>query len=207
MADIFERLKTAKLPGGVILEINDKIQEVQDLSSKVKESVNEKKQEHKDKPSIPLTEANSRLIELGLNPSPSGMNMDYYREISNQNPNLSLAGLRMEIDILSKNLAKGFQLEFDEKRDVGRRLFSKLLETHSITNDQYELVIQVLNLCNKAVHGIAVSHEQALSIIDSADVLIDDYLSWMGWGFDDNWKNPTEKGNAISADVKSRAAE
>ena len=189
VAGIFERLKSAKLPGGVSLEMNDKILEVQELSSKVQESVSEKKEEHKDKPAIPLTEANSRLIELGFRPSPSGMDTDYYRDIANKDPNLSLAGLRIEVDILARNLAKGFNVDFDDKRDSGARLLRKLLDSRSITNNQYQLATKVLNLCNKAVHGVSVSHEQALSIIDSADVLIDDYLSWMGWGFDGNWES------------------
>lgn len=190
VAGIFERLKSAKLPGGVSLEMNDKIREVEELSNKVQESVSEKKEEHKDKPIIPLNEANSRLIELGLRPSPSGMDMDYYRDIANKDPNLSLAGLRIEVDILVKNLARGFNVGFDEKRDSGGRLLRKLLDSNAITSNQYQLATKVLTLCNKAVHGVPVSLEQALSIIDSADVLIDDYLSWMSWGFADNWKAP-----------------
>lgn len=193
VSGVFERLKSAKLPGGVSLEMNDKIREVEELSSKVQESVSEKKQEHKDKPAIPLNEANSRLIELGFRPSPSGMDMDYYRDIANKDPNLSLAGLRIEVDILVKNLAKGFKVIFDEKRESGGRLLRKLLDRGAITNHQYQLATKVLSLCNKAVHGVPVSQEQALSIIDSADVLIDDYLSWMSWGFGDDWKSPSKQ--------------
>ncbi len=186
---IFDRLKSAKLPGGVSLEMNDKIEEVKELSNKVQESVSEKNEEHKNKPNIPLNEVNTRLIELGFRPSPSGMNMDYYREIAKKDPNLSLAGLRIEIDILAKNLAKGFKINFDDKRDNGGRILRKLLDTGSITNNQYQLATKTLNLCNQAVHGASISEGQALSIIDSTNVLIDDYLSWMSWGFNDNWES------------------
>jgi hypothetical protein len=34
----------------------------------------------------------------------------------------------------------------------------------------------------------AVSKEQALEIIGAASVLARDYLAWLSWGFDDNWK-------------------
>lgn len=188
VAGIFERLKSAKLPGGVSFEMSDKVLEVKELSNRVQESVSEKKEEYKDRPAIPLNEANSRLIELGFRPSPSGMDMEYYRDIANKDPNLSLAGLRIEVDILVKNLVRGFGIEFDEKRDSAARLLRKLLDSGSITADQYQLATKVLNICNNAMHGVPVSQAQALSILDSADVLIDDYMAWMSWGFPDNGK-------------------
>lgn len=194
IAGIFERLQSAKLPGGISIVMSAKIQEVQRLSTKVQAAVSQKKEEHKDIPYIPLNEVNSRLIELGFRPSPSGMDMDYYRDIAKNDPNLSLAGLRIEVDILAKNLAKGFNVHFDDKNESSSQLLRKLLDSGSITNDQYQLATKVLSLCNKAVRGVLVSQEQALSIIDSADVLIEDYLSWMSWGFDDSLRSSSSDG-------------
>lgn len=182
ISSTFERLKTAKLPGGVSLEMDAKIQEVKVLSKRVDEKATQKRDEHKDTPTIPLTEANSKLIELGLKPSPSGMDMDYYRNIANRDPTLALAGLRIEFDILARNLAEGFKVNFDEKSDTSSRLLEKLLDRDAITSDQYLLASQVLSLSDKAVNNTSASKEQALSIIDSAEVLIKDYLSWLSWG-------------------------
>jgi hypothetical protein len=186
---IFDRIKSAKLPGGVSFDLVDQIEEAKQLSTKVQESIPSKREERKAKsPVIPLTEANSRLIDLGLRPSPSGMDMDYYRNLSQQDPNLALAGLRIEVDLLAKNLAKGFDISIDPKRESGVRLLRKLVEADAITNDQYQLAVKIMNVCNKAVHGEHVSYGQALSIIDSAEVLVDDYLAWLSWGFDGDWK-------------------
>ena len=99
---LFSRLKSAKLPGGVSFELDSQIKEVVDLSDKLQEKTLEKKKEHKDKPPIENTKANLRLSELGLRLSPSGMDMNYYRDIAKSNPNLALAGLRMEVEILIK---------------------------------------------------------------------------------------------------------
>ncbi|OIR23921.1 hypothetical protein BTHERMOSOX_1293 [Bathymodiolus thermophilus thioautotrophic gill symbiont] len=72
--------------------------------------------------------------------------------------------------IISKNLAKGFGVSIDPKRDSGIRLLRKLVEEDAISDDQFQLAVKIMNVCNKAVHGEHVSYEQALSIIDSADV-------------------------------------
>ena len=72
-ASLLGRIKSAKLPGGVSFDLNEKIQEVKALSNEVQETVSPKQKENKGKPTIPITEANARLIQLGLQPSPSGM--------------------------------------------------------------------------------------------------------------------------------------
>jgi hypothetical protein len=50
------------------------------------------------------------------------------------------------------------------------------------------LARRVLSFCNQAIHGGEVSKEQALDVIGAAGVLARDYLAWLSWGFDDNWK-------------------
>lgn len=181
---LFSRLKSAKLPGGVSFELDSEIKEVIDLSDKLQEKTLEKKEEHKDKPPIENTKANLRLAKLGLRLSPSGMDTNYYRDIAKSNPNLALAGLRMEVEILIKNLANGFKIKFDEKGYSGVRLVKLLLENHAILENQYQLLIRVLFLCDKAEHGENITESQAMSIIESADALIEDYLAWLSWGFD-----------------------
>lgn len=181
VSNIFERLKTAELPGGISLEMDAKIQEVEALSKKVGEEIKQEEDEHKGIPVIPLTEANSKLIELGFRPSPSGVDLDYYRNIADRNPTLALAGLIIEFDIVTMNLAKGYKVDLDGKNDTSLQLLDKLLDRGAISSAQYLLASQVLNLANKAVNNVSVSREQALSIINSADVLIEDYLSWLSF--------------------------
>ena len=187
-SNILDRLKTAKLPGGVSFDLNEKIKEVKALSDEVQETVSEKQEAHKGKPTIPLTDANARLMQLGLKPSPSGMDMDYYRNIATQDPNLALAGLRIDVDILIHNLAKGFEINVSDRQISTVRVLRKLLDKNCIHKSQYELATKVLYLCNQAVHGTIITSEQAQSVINSAEALIDDYIAWMSWGFDDDWQ-------------------
>ena len=182
------RIKSAKLPGGVSFDLNEKIQEVKVLSNEVQETVSAKQEEHKGKPTIPLTEANARLIQLGLQPSPSGIDMSYYLQFAHQDPNLALAGLRIDIDILVRNLAKGFGLSIDSKRSSTRQILKMLLDTEAIYKSQYELAAKILNVCNQAVHGTPITYDQARSVIKSTEALVADYIDWMSWGFDDDWQ-------------------
>lgn len=187
------RIRSAKLPGGVSFDLNEKIREVEILSNEVQETITAQREEHKEKPTIPLTEANARLIQLGLRPSPSGMDIKYYLDIARQDPNLSLAGLRIEIDILVKNLTKGIGIQINEKHSSTMHLLKKLLDAGHIYKKQYELIVKVLSVCNQAIHGCPVTYEQAHAVIVSAEALANDFVAWMSWGFNDNWR-PSDGG-------------
>ena len=81
---ILNRLKKAGLPGGVSLDFAEEAREIRHLSEQV--LALPPKHEGKGHPTIPLTDANARLISLGLQPSPSGLDMEYYRTLSVQDP-------------------------------------------------------------------------------------------------------------------------
>jgi hypothetical protein len=181
------QLQKAELPGG--LSVDFAVAEARQLSREVEAqpSPNAVGPSAQQIPSIPLTEANARAINLGLQPSPSGLNLDYYRNLARQDPNLALAGLRIELDIAARNLGKGFKVPTNE-RDSGRRLFRKLLKAGAITDIQCKLAEQVLEVCNAAVHGSRVSRDQADSVIGSAGVLLKEYFEWLSWGFPDGWE-------------------
>jgi hypothetical protein len=135
------------------------------------------------------------MIQLGLRPSPSGLDMAYYRKFAEQDPNVALAGLRIEIDILARNLAQGFGVSKSD-RDSGGLLMRRLYEAGVITSEQMQLTMKVLRVCNAAVHGAVVSREEADDVIGSAEVLADQYLAWLSWGFGDGWTPKAERGAA-----------
>lgn len=199
LSAILWRLRKADLPMGVSLDFQQEIREAKNLSQQVAQQVEPPNlpEEKKQRPSIPMTEANARMIALGLQPSPSGLDMTYYRNLAAQDPNIALAGLRIELDVLAKNLARGFKIEINA-RDNGTRLLQKLRDLGAITMEQFQLAQRVLRLCNAAIHGQTVSHEQADDVIDIANVLRDQYLRWLSWGFDDNWQ-PVKKQTGILA--------
>ena len=176
------RVRRAELPGGFAVDIPLEIAEGKRLSDQIRTTPTQT--EKLRGPAIPLTEANARMMQLGLRPSPSGLDMDYYRTHASQDPTLALAGLRIEIDILAKNVARGFKVPFQE-RDSGTRLLRKLFDSNAITEEQMQLGVKVLQLCNTAVHGTTISREQAVSVIDIAEVLADQFLAWLSWGFEE----------------------
>jgi hypothetical protein len=127
------------------------------------------------------------MLNLGLNPSPSGLEFSQYRALAEQDPNLALAALRMEFEILIKNVAKGFRVPLD-LRDSLSTVAARLMDRGAITRKQFELITAVVRLCNAAIHGVRVTATQANDVLDTADVLREQYLSWLGWGFPDGWQ-------------------
>lgn len=185
---LLQRLRKAELPGGVTIDLREEIAEAKAVSERVVVAAAKPTPTH----TIPLTEANARLLQLGLAPSPSGLDMTYYRQLALQDPTLALAGLRIEVDVLARNLARGWKIDVTA-RESGLRLLRRLLEKGAITNDQFDLVGKILRLCNAAIHGQVVSQAEANEIIDLADILAEQYLAWLSWGFDDRWKPKAEK--------------
>jgi len=182
---LLRRIKKADLPGGLSIEtFPEEIKEAKTLSIEVKKE-EKNKDEEKRGPTIPLTEANARMLNLGLSPSPSGLELSYYKNLIEQDPNIALAGLRMEIETMLKNLAKGFKIDINN-RDSANIITRKLKQKSAVTSQQARLLNYVIELCNAAVHGLKVSSSQAKEILEIAEVLRDQYISWLSWGFPNN---------------------
>lgn len=93
----------------------------------------------------------------------------------------------MEVEIMLKNLARGFKIEIADS-DSSNNILQKLKIEGSISNRQCDLITKVLKLCNAAIHGLKVSTQDAKEILDIATVLRDDYVAWLSWGFSDEKK-------------------
>ncbi len=182
---VFARLRKAVLPGGVSIDLQEEVREVKQLSERVESAP--LPADRKKSPGIPQTEANARLIQLGLRPSPSGLDLSYYREISERDPILALAGLRIELETWFRNVAQWSKVNM-RPFDSMNRILARLRDANAVTPDQVTLARRVLSFCNQAIHGGDVTKEQAIDIIGAASVLARDYLAWLSWGFDDNWK-------------------
>jgi len=184
---LMKRIKKADLPGGVSIEtFPEQIKEAKALSSEVKKEAQDKEKK-KAISVIPLTEANAQMLNLKLSPSPSGLELSYYRNLIEQDPTIALAGLRIEFETMLKNLAKGFKITINERDSAGAIVY-KLKDKSAITSRQAELLSHIIKLCNAAVHGLKVTSSQAEEIFDIAEVLRDQYISWLSWGFQDEAK-------------------
>ncbi len=183
------RIRRADLPGGFEINFKDEIRETAELASRVETAPTSPGRPNTA--AIPLTEANSRMIALGLTPTPSGLDMGYYKAISARDPTLALAGLRIELEILTRNLAKGFKIDASP-RESPSAVLRRLRDASAVTPDQFALGQRVLSLANQAIHGRTVSKNEADEILDAASALVDDYLAWLSWGFNDNWIPPRQ---------------
>jgi hypothetical protein len=183
IAGLLPRLRNAELPGGVKLNFQEAIEQAQRLKQDILAAPKTPETERKPGKPILQTEANARMVALGLQPSPSGLDLGYYRTLVQQDPNIGLAGLRMELEILGRNLAKGFNIPLTGRDSSAMSIFRKLSDSGAITGLQFQLLKKVIELCNAAIHGQRVTKEQADSILDTAKILADQYISWLTWGF------------------------
>ncbi len=184
---IFNRIKSAGLPGGVSIDFREGVREAETLSREVAAGDARRESGRSSVPGIPITEVNARLLSLELQPSPSGLQLSRYTDMAQHDPNVALAGLRMEIEVVARNLARGSKLDSPHNEPTSV-VFRKLRDAQVITPDQHRLAQQILRLCNAAVHGTLVSREEAESVIDTAKVLADDFVAWLSWGFEDGWQ-------------------
>jgi len=181
-AAVLRSIRKLTLPGGTSFEtFPDDLEEAKELSYRVKKEAGKKSTEKKY-PIIPLTDANAKMLNLGLTPIPSGLEIAYYNNLAEQDPNLALASLRFEIEILLKNVAKGFKVEID-KRDSAGIVARKLQEKGAITTHQHELINVIIRLCNSAMHGQRVTQSQVKELLGIFAVLRDYYIAWLSWGF------------------------
>ncbi len=181
---ILARLRKAGLPGGVSIDFQEEIKEVKQLSQHV-EALPAPPGRAKG-PGVPLTEANARMLFVGLQPTLSGLDMSYFRRIASSDPILALAGLRIEVEVWAQNLAKGYKLDSPRSESI-IRLLHRLRDHGAITSEQMKLGRKILSVCNQAVHGQPVSQAEAEEVIEAAGVLARDYLAWLSWGFHDDW--------------------
>ena len=181
---LLARLRKAALPGGVTLDFQEEVEAAESLSAEVRKE--QGAQEGRRAP-LPLNELNERLLSLKLQPSPSGLDFGFYRTLAKQDPNLALAGLRMELETIARNLAAGFNLPLNAREGVGR-LLPRLLQAGAITAHQAKLGESIVSICNQAVHGTPVLQNEAEKVIDLADTLREQYIRWLSWGFPDGWQ-------------------
>jgi hypothetical protein len=183
LISMLPRHREAKLPGGVSLSFEAELNQAKEISEAVKEAPPPKHSKQLPRPQTTDQGPNGRLVELGLAPSPSNLDLNYYRAIAQHDANLALAGIRMELETAGRNLAKGFSVTIKENDSISA-LYSRLQSAGAIYADQAELTRKVLRLCNLAVHGQSVSADQAEEVISLAGLLLNDYVSWLSWGFE-----------------------
>ena len=175
----------AQLPGGISVEtLPERLEAAKDRAVNVEKEVETRlKDKNIERTSIASEDVNKMLIERGLEPSPSGLSLKYYERLIADDPNLGMAALRIDIEKMLRNLAKGFKIELKVSEQSTAGLTRALLRANALTENQFNLLRQVLEICNAAVHGLAITSPDAYAVLEIVKILRDDFVAWLDWGF------------------------
>ena len=175
---LFERAKRVELPGGISIEaFENKLQKARALEQEIKaeRSLGVSDQPN---PSIRGQEANIQMIGLGLRPSPSGLDLNYYAYIAESDMTLAMAGLRMDLELMLRNLAKGYAIEIYD-RSSPDQLLDALLKAGAVQTSQSEFVRIIFQLTSFAIHGGNITKAQFDEVIELGQTLVEDYILWL----------------------------
>jgi hypothetical protein len=166
-------LQHIKLPGGAELDWQRQLQATEQAAEKV-EATQAPQLPSGERPRAQLIQ---QIYDHGFLRSPSDYDFSYYRDIAERDPNLALAGLRMELERMLQNLTKVYHI--DSPRLSPTRIASSLRANQVLTGEEHQLLVSIIEIATRAVHGQDVSKDAALRVIDSAEVFRDAYLAHM----------------------------
>lgn len=175
----------AQLPGGITIEtFAEKLEAAKDQAVNVGKEVEARlKEKNIERASIATDDVNKLLLERGLEASPSGLDLKYYERLISEDPNLGMAALRIDLEKMLRNLARGFKVEIRPTEQSAAGITRALLRANAITQNQFSFLKQVLEICNAAVHGLPITSADAHAVLDIVKVLRDDFVAWLDWGF------------------------
>ena len=182
--NLFASVEQADLPwiGGTVRFRQD----AAELSANANRPDPERTQRKRPPPPEMLPERfNALQVERGLNPTTSNLDLKYFENLVLSDPNLALAALRIEVEVIIQNIAIGSNFSIVREDGADRNLRA-ILNKGLITRQQHETARRVLELCDRAIHGVRVDATTALAVIEAVEPLLEDYKAWLYW----NWHEP-----------------
>ncbi|PKP80259.1 MAG: hypothetical protein CVT79_15475 [Alphaproteobacteria bacterium HGW-Alphaproteobacteria-18] len=114
---------------------------------------------------------NAELKRAGLTELPGGFDFERYKLIAQSDPNLALAGLRIDFEITLRNLAQAYDITVSKPSSLSF-LVTMLVKAEALRKIEAEAIKSILSACNRAVHGEKVLSADALKVIESGELLI-----------------------------------
>jgi hypothetical protein len=90
------------------------------------------------------------------------------KKLIDSDPVLALAALRIEIEKSLKNIAKKIDLPYKDRYSINS-IIVKFEKKEIFSKKQIIVLRKIIQMCNKAIHGIEVSKDEALEIISLAE--------------------------------------
>jgi hypothetical protein len=92
------------------------------------------------------------------------LDLDNVRKLLDSDTALALAALRIEIEKSLKAIAKKLDLTIEEKQSI-TEIIVNLKNKEIFSHEQVLILRQIINMCNKAIHGVSISKGEAKEII------------------------------------------
>ncbi len=178
-AELFSSIKKLKLPGGTEIDWAKTVEEAEQAAEAIKNPTREL--------SIETAEEKAFIeqsIRHSLDLSPSYYNFDSYLDMAEKDHNLALAGVRIEIEKILRNMAQLFSLELPNTKSSINVLMNELRKAYVLEDPQYKLLQSITKLANEAIHGNNVRKEYAVRAIESAKIFLEYYIPLMTGGMD-----------------------
>lgn len=161
-------LKSLELPGGYKFEFNDELKEVTQKAEEAGLLPKEVNLLHKEANLFPTDESEMKYSFL---------------QVVETDPNLALAGLRIEIEKRLKEIAKSRDLRLKEKLSVVSVL-EALYKEGILSREEKSVILELIYLLNQAVHGVEVDKNSArwaistgLGILNALDDKLENNVS------------------------------
>ncbi len=90
---------------------------------------------------------------------------------------LALAKLRIDFENELRRLASRFEIDFIERTATSGTLTKKLIEVGVLPPESMGPIREVMEICNKGVHGFEISTEETAKVIELGNELIDNFRS------------------------------
>lgn len=162
-------LKSLELPGGYKLEFNNELKEV---TQKAEEA------------GLLSKEANLLTKEASLHPIDESEPKYSFLQVAETDPNLALAGLRLEIEKRLKEIAKSRDIRLKKPSVVGSVL-EALSREGVLSREEKSVIHELIDLLNQAVHGTEVDKISArwaistgLGILNALDDKLENNVSY-----------------------------
>ncbi len=198
LSALLSRLRTMKLPGGAEFNFNEAVISIEKSSKETSRSLRPPGGRQ------PLAQnvrqrVNSLIQDRKLMVSQSGYDLAYYLDIAQSDPNLALAGIRMELERMFRNMLVLDGEDLDRKRLSAGQYLSILRTREMIPASMYQLLSQTIEVGNAAVHVSDIDKDLSLRVINSLKVFVAFYLNWI----QSNYIHPGTKEKAIGAGKKA----
>jgi len=178
LAALIQRLHKMKLPGGAEFNFNEAVTSIEKSSKETSRSLKPPRAGQRIVRDT-RQKVNDFVQKSGLMASQSGYDFGYYQDIAQRDPNLALAGIRMELERMFYNMLVLNGEDVDRRRFSAGQYLGILRSREIIPPSLHNLLAQTIEVGNAAIHVADIDKDMSLRVINSLEVFMSFYLDWI----------------------------